>query len=322
MKKKRILLPFLAATALTLSAPGNIYDAQASVNTYRVNVATGYLALRTEAALNTANEIGELYTGDLVEVTDYTGATGYWYVYSPKYDRYGYVNNDYLDAITSSGGSSYNSTWTVRVNSGYLALRSAKAFDSSNEIGQLYTGDTVWLSDSSDPTYWYVYSPKLNLYGYTDQNYLYGGNTNTTGTTSYFGETRTVHVSSGYLALRTMKAYDTSNEIGQLYTGDTVQLLETSDPQYWYVYSPKYDLNGFVNKDYLSGSAAYSTKTVSVAKGYLALRSAKSYDTSNEIGQLNTGDTVQVIDSGDSTYWYVYSPKLSNYGYVNKDYLY
>lgn len=322
MKKKRILLPFLAATALTLSAPGNIYDAQASVNTYRVNVATGYLALRTEAALNTANEIGELYTGDLVEVTDYTGATGYWYVYSPKYDKYGYVNNDYLDAITSSGGSSYNSTWTVRVNSGYLALRSAKAFDSSNEIGQLYTGDTVWLSDSSDPTYWYVYSPKLNLYGYTDQNYLYGGNTDTTGTTSYFGETRTVHVSSGYLALRTMKAYDSSNEIGQLYTGDTVQLLETSDPQYWYVYSPKYDLNGFVNKDYLSGSAAYSTKTVSVAKGYLALRSAKSYDTSNEIGQLNTGDTVQVIDSGDSTYWYVYSPKLSNYGYVNKDYLY
>ena len=322
MKKKQIILSFLAATALTISAPGNIYDAQASVNTYRVNVATGYLALRTEAALNTANEIGELYTGDLVEVTDYTGATGYWYVYSPKYDRYGYVNNDYLDAITSSGGSSYNTIWTVRVKSGYLALRSAKAFDSSNEIGQLYTGDTVWLSDSSDPTYWYVYSPKLNLYGYTDQNYLYGGNTDSTGTTTYFGETRTVHVNSGYLALRTMKAYDSSNEIGQLYTGDTVQILETSDLQYWYVYSPKYDLNGFVNKDYLSGGTAYSAKTVSVAKGYLALRSAKSYDTSNEIGQLNTGDTVQVIDSGDSTYWYVYSPKLSNYGYVNKDYLY
>ncbi len=322
MKKKQIILPFLAATALTISAPGNIYDAQASVNTYRVNVATGYLALRTEAALNTANEIGELYTGDLIEVTDYTGATGYWYVYSPKYDRYGYVNNDYLDAITSSGGSSYNTIWTVRVKSGYLALRSAKTFDSSNEIGQLYTGDTVWLSDSSDPTYWYVYSPKLNLYGYTDQNYLYGGNTGSTGTTTYFGETRTVHVNSGYLALRTMKAYDSSNEIGQLYTGDTVQILETSDPQYWYVYSPKYDLNGFVNKDYLSGGTAYSVKTISVAKGYLALRSAKSYDTSNEIGQLNTGDTVQVIDSGDSAYWYVYSPKLSNYGYVNKDYLY
>lgn len=322
MKKKQIILPFLAATALTISAPGNIYDAQASVNTYRVNVATGYLALRTEAALNTANEIGELYTGDLIEVTDYTGATGYWYVYSPKYDRYGYVNNDYLDAITSSGGSSYNTIWTVRVKSGYLALRSAKAFDSSNEIGQLYTGDTVWLSDSNDPTYWYVYSPKLNLYGYTDQNYLYGGNTGSTGTTTYFGETRTVHLNSGYLALRTMKAYDSSNEIGQLYTGDTVQILETSDPQYWYVYSPKYDLNGFVNKDYLSGGTAYSVKTISVAKGYLALRSAKSYDTSNEIGQLNTGDTVQVIDSGDSAYWYVYSPKLSNYGYVNKDYLY
>lgn len=119
-----------------------------------------------------------------------------------------------------------------------------------------------------------------------------------------------------------MKAYDSSNELGELYTGDTVQLMDTSDSQYWYVYSPKYDLNGFVNKDYLTGGTAYATKTVHVSKGYLALRNAKAYDTSNEIGQLNTGDTVQLIDSNDSQYWYVYSPRLMNYGYVNKDYLY
>ena len=109
---------------------------------------------------------------------------------------------------------------------------------------------------------------------------------------------------------------------GELYTGDTVQLMDTSDSQYWYVYSPTYDLNGFVNKDYLTGGTAYATRTVHVSKGYLALRNAKAYDTSNEIGQLNTGDTVQLIDSNDSQYWYVYSPRLMNYGYVNKDYLY
>ena len=63
-------------------------------------------------------------------------------------------------------------------------------------------------------------------------------------------------------------------------------------------------------------------KTVSVAKGYLALRTAKAYDENNEIGELYSGDTVQVQDTSDSTYWYVYSPKLNKSGYVNKNYLY
>ena len=88
------------------------------------------------------------------------------------------------------------------------------------------------------------------------------------------------------------------------------------------VYSPKYDMNGFVNKDYLVGGSTFATKSVSVSKGYLALRSAMSYDESNEIGELYTGDTVVVIDSSNSQYWYVYSTGLMMYGYVNKDYLY
>lgn len=242
MKMKKICMPILAAAALALSVPGTAQEAEASCNTYRVNVATGYLALRTDTAFDSSNEIGELYTGDLVEVMDYTGATGYWYVYSPKYDDFGYVNNDYLDSVTSSI-SSYDTMWTVSVATGYLALRNAPDYDASNEIGELYTGDVV-------------------------------------------------------------------------------QLLETSDPKYWYVYSPKYDMNGFVNKDYLVGGSTFATKSVSVSKGYLALRSAMSYDESNEIGELYTGDTVVVIDSSNSQYWYVYSTGLMMYGYVNKDYLY
>ena len=46
------------------------------------------------------------------------------------------------------------------------------------------------------------------------------------------------------------------------------------------------------------------------------------YDSSNEIGQLYSGDTVQLVDTTDAQYWYVYSQKLCKYGYVNKDYLY
>ena len=130
-KMKKICMPILAAAALALSVPGTAQEAEASCNTYRVNVATGYLALRTDTAFESSNEIGELYTGDLVEVMDYTGATGYWYVYSPKYDDFGYVNNDYLNAINSSSGYYYDSQWTVSVSTGYLDLRTAKAFNSS-----------------------------------------------------------------------------------------------------------------------------------------------------------------------------------------------
>ncbi len=297
----------LFAVVFALSLPVTAKDSYAAA-TYTVSVQEGYLALRTAKAYDSRNEIGELYTGDTVQVTDTSDST-YWYVYSPKYGTSGYVNKNYLVGTSN--------TWTVSVSKGYLALRTAKAYDSRNEIGELYTGDTVQVTDTSDSTYWYVYSPKHGKSGYVNRNYLVGG-------TAASGQTRTVSVSSGYLALRTAKAYDASNEIGELYTGDTVQLIDTSDGTYWYVYSPKYNKNGYVNKNYLTGggSASYPTRTVSVSSGYLALRTAKAYDASNEIGELYTGDVVQVIDSSDNGYWYVYSPKLNKNGYVNKNYLY
>ena len=222
-----------------------------------------------------------------------------------------------LTARESFAGSNYK----VSVSKGYLALRTAKAYDDKNEIGELYSGDTVQVQDTSDSTYWYVYSPKLNKSGYVNRNYLVGGGTANTGGASY-----TVSVSKGYLALRTAKAYDDKNEIGELYSGDTVQVQDSSDSTYWYVYSPKLNKSGYVNRNYLVGAGSSTpsvvTNTVSVSKGYLALRTAKAYDDSNEIGELYSGDTVQVQDTSDSTYWYVYAPKLNKSGYVNKNYLY
>lgn len=298
----------LFAVTFVLSLPVTAETGFAA-NNYTVTVASGYLALRNAKAYDSSNEIGELYTGDTVDVTDSSGAT-YWTVYSPKHGKTGYVNRAYL---ANSSGSR-----TVKVDSGYLALRNDKAYDSKNEVGKLYTGDTVQIANTNDDTYWLVYAPGLGKGGYVNKNYLQGTSSGTSG------QTRTVSVSKGYLALRSAKAYDSSNEIGELYTGDTVQLIDTSDATYWYVYSPKLGKNGFVNKDYLTGgsSSGTVTKTVSVSKGYLALRSAKAYDAANEIGELYTGDTVQVTDTSDSTYWYVYSPKLGKSGYVNKDYLY
>ena len=86
------------------------------------------------------------------------------------------VNKDYLiggSSSTQDYGATSTNTWTVKVAKGYLALRSAKAYDSRNEIGQLHTGDTVQVTDSSDATYWYVYAPSLEKSGYVNRNYLY-----------------------------------------------------------------------------------------------------------------------------------------------------
>lgn len=220
--------------------------------------------------------------------------------------------------FTTQNAKAAGTTFKVQVTSGYLALRSEKAFDRNNEIGQLNTGDLVEVMDKKDSTYWYAYSPKLNKSGYVDKNYLQVVE-NTTAT----NDSWTVKVKSGYLALRNQAAYNDSNEIGRLNTGDMVQVKDTSDSNYWYVYVPQLDKTGYVDKDYLTGGSevTYPTMTVQVEKGFLALRSAKAYDKNNEIAQLNTGDTVEIIEKEDSTYWYVYVPKLGKEGYVDKNYL-
>lgn len=308
MKGKNTIFKWLAVFAmiLAIAAPAVSKEVYAAGNTYCVSVSSGYLALRTAKSYDRANEIGELYTGDIVKVSDYSDST-YWYVYSVKHGKSGYVNKNYLF-------STVGSSWTVSVNSGYLALRTAKAYDSSNEIGELYSGETVRVYDATDSTYWYVYSPKYDRYGYVNKDYLFGGSI------SDSSDKRTVAVSSGYLALRNAKAYDSGNEIGELYTGDVVQVLDRRDSTYWYVYSPKHGKSGYVNNQYLV-SADSEKRTVQVNSGYLALRTAKAYDETNEIGELYTGDTVQLMDTSDSTYWYVYSPKHQKSGYVNCNYL-
>ena len=64
-----------------------------------------------------------------------------------------------------------------------------------------------------------------------------------------------------------------------------------------------------------------AVKIVSVASGYLALRTVPSYDASNEIGQLYNGDTVQVIGAASGSYVQVFSPKYGAYGWVNAGFL-
>ena len=63
---------------------------------------SGYLALRTAPGYDYSNELRghELYNGDSVKIEGPTTVASdgrpYTYVYSPKTDRWGYVNANYL----------------------------------------------------------------------------------------------------------------------------------------------------------------------------------------------------------------------------------
>ncbi len=87
----------------------------------------------------------------------------------------------------------------------------------------------------------------------TTQSYF---DNNWTGTAAnmngQFGAWKTVKVDSGYLALRRDTTYNQSNEIGQLYSGDQVEIQGSGAAgSYVFVYSPKYGCCGWVNAGFL-----------------------------------------------------------------------
>ena len=166
-----VMLFALAAVLALPAAEREVQAADPAGETYTVSVAAGYLALRTATEYDASNEMGELYTGDTVQVYQYTNDT-YWYVYSPKYNKYGFVNRNYL-IKTEHPAYPSGEVCSVKVDKGYLAVRTERDYDESNEIGKLYTGDSVITTQTQGSTYWYVYAPGLNSYGYVNKNYLY-----------------------------------------------------------------------------------------------------------------------------------------------------
>mgnify|MGYP000016482762 CR=1 FL=1 len=86
---------FTCVIALALAMPMMVFNVWAATTSYTVTVADGYLALRNAKAYDDANEIGQLNNGDTVQVQDSSGST-YWYVYSSRLGKSGYVNKNYL----------------------------------------------------------------------------------------------------------------------------------------------------------------------------------------------------------------------------------
>ncbi len=82
-----------------------------------------------------------------------------------------------------------------------------------------------------------------------------------------------------------------------------------------------FDTNWSQTARNMSNNCIGETKMVIVTDGYLALRSAASYDAANEIGQLSTGDTVRIQGSFAGSYALVYSEKYDTVGWVNAGFL-
>lgn len=123
----------------------------------------------------------------------------------------------------------------------YVSMRS-EADNRSDVTGKLYNGNSVEVL-SCDGDYWYVYSRDMGAYGYVNSGYLTAQPVS--NTISYYAS-----VDKGYLALRSEEAYASSNEIGKLYNGDRVDVLDFSG-LYWYVYAPSLGRYGYVNSRYL-----------------------------------------------------------------------
>ena len=174
-------------------------------------------------------------------------------------------SSGYYTGYGANGPSNYIQYYAY-VNSGYLAVRSAKAYDYSNELGKIYTNQAVFVIDKSTGTYWYCYSPTTKMYGYVNSNYLLtndeiirkstngsSGSKSSGYTTWTVGGTNSA--GGHYLALRTAPSYNSANEIGKLYDGQTVQVYSNSYSSYydtyWYVYAPSLGKWGYVNSNYI-----------------------------------------------------------------------
>ena len=60
------------------------------------NLQTGWLAIRTAPCYDASNEIGQLYNGDSVQITGNGTNNGYIWVWAPRINKSGWVNESYI----------------------------------------------------------------------------------------------------------------------------------------------------------------------------------------------------------------------------------
>ena len=115
------------------------------------------------------------------DLVSYNGRTGYIHggnlvdSYTAKQNyssTQAYFDNNWTQTAANMNATSRGTWKTVRVDSGYLALREAPSYDSRDKIGRLNTGDTVMVEGECSGSYIYVYSPKYGTSGWVNAGFL------------------------------------------------------------------------------------------------------------------------------------------------------
>ena len=118
--------------------------------------------------------------GYVIHVQDYMN--GFAFCYVPGFEVNGWIDLDdiyYLHDLDDEGfyyddDYFYGETLHSWVDSGFLALRYAPAFDDSNIIAEIYQNGTVLqMTGEYAGNYGYCYVPAFDMYGWVDVRFTY-----------------------------------------------------------------------------------------------------------------------------------------------------
>ena len=169
----------LTITAAAVSAVPAMVSARDNKDIYVSD--SGTLILRAEADEDSdivlyANGSGyELHVQDILN--------GFGYCYSPDFGVNGWVDlsDTYYNGAYDIDGNvidddsdDFTQTLHSCVDDGYLALRSAPAYDDSNIIAEIYeNGTALYMTGEYSGNYGYCYVPAYGAYGWVDVRFTY-----------------------------------------------------------------------------------------------------------------------------------------------------
>lgn len=215
---------------------------------YVTGVGEEGLPLRSELGENGGEVLTQLLLGAEVTLVE-EDESAFCYVFYSAENLHGYAKKYHLtpDVSAVCGAAEY-----------YVSAEQAPIYqdlDQQETVEELTAQSVVMVLAKPSEELWYILSD--GAYGYVEAKLLSeqppkiekiigeGGAPTT--------EFETYHVVdvTYYLALRSEQAHSTDNEIGALYEGEDVQVIE-AEGDYWYVYSPKLKMYGYANSDYLA----------------------------------------------------------------------
>ncbi len=318
---------------------------------YYVSAEDGHSYLYEEANIQ-SQVMATLQNGSALELIDEENDI-FYYVTDHNSGLSGYMRQDELvsspddviseDEDEDDPGVDIIGLYYVTNTKTYLSLLDGPSSD-ANRITKLYNGYMLGLIEKTSDSYWQVYDYNSGETGYVLNSYLTDNESNVKAgvetvekapaSTKIVGDYY-VTGTKNYLAIRSQPSSSSNVEIGKTYNGNLVGLIEKTNGTFWYVYDYSSGLYGYVKCAYLSVNApAVSTQPstsapsladdeylVSGTKHYLAIRSEPSSAEEVEIGKTYNGNTVQVLEKTNGTFWYVYDYSSGLTGYVKCAYL-